>query len=473
VLHPRRPKELIVRIDLPLMKSAADMELETKGGFLELQVKDVYSLKQKLPFPVDDATGEAKYNKTLKQLTVTLQVLPWKPEEIEREIEVVKAEQQKWQEEQEKLSAEARKREEEEAKRVVKKGFLTGAGSGKGASTSEAGKGSKAPAIEDYQDVVIVERDGDVSCAVDAPEEKKKPLIEDLGECCIDRGSAATLEEVDGGTPLVNFRQNDQNVTMIVRVSNIEEKSVKADFTQTKVSLEFVATASANGKEVRTRYRHVLHPFADIDPLNCRHDVSGGNMVVILKKQACEKWATYTGVERDVPPPAPPAADAKSKDAGEEGKREKEKEQGGEGAEDGKHVRWADDVGDGAAAEASKNKSVPSTPPTQDASAVGGVDCKKEEENEEVQEGDDDFSPAKSYSGSREGFVFKMCSKGLGYYRDTYVAPAQTADDADGEGGASDEVLTAQKEQADKMMEAYKKAMPKLGFANNLMFELD
>ena len=454
------------------MKSAADMELETKGGFLELQVKDVYSLKHKLPFPVDDATGEAKYNKTLKQLTVTLQVLPWKPEEIEREIEIVKAEQQKWQEEQEKLAAEAKKREEEEAKRVVKKGFLTGAGGGKGASSSEAGKGSKAPAVEDDQDVVIVERDGDVGGvggAADASEDKKKPLIQDLGECRTDLGSAATLEEVDGGSPSVNFRQNDQNVTMIVRVANIEERSVKADFAQTKVTLEFVATAPANGKGVRTRYRHVLHPFADIDPLNCRHDVSAGNMVVILKKLACEKWATYTGMERDVPPPAPIDADVKSEDIDKEGK--KEKEHCGEGAEDGKHVRWADDVADGAPAKASQEKSAPSTS-TQDASAAAEVDGGKEEK-EEAREGDEDFSPAESYSGSREGFVFKMCSKGLGYYRDTYVQPAVHVGDADGEGKASDEVVTAQKEQADKMMEAYKKAMPKLGFANNLMFELD
>ncbi len=33
-----RPKQLVVKIELPLMKSAAEMSLETKGGFIELEV---------------------------------------------------------------------------------------------------------------------------------------------------------------------------------------------------------------------------------------------------------------------------------------------------------------------------------------------------------------------------------------------------------------------------------------------------
>ena len=42
----RRPKELVIKLELPLMKSAADMELDIKGGFLEFKAKDAgYQLR--------------------------------------------------------------------------------------------------------------------------------------------------------------------------------------------------------------------------------------------------------------------------------------------------------------------------------------------------------------------------------------------------------------------------------------------
>ena len=42
----RRPKELVIKLELPLMKSAADMELDIKGGFLEFKAKDAgYKLR--------------------------------------------------------------------------------------------------------------------------------------------------------------------------------------------------------------------------------------------------------------------------------------------------------------------------------------------------------------------------------------------------------------------------------------------
>jgi len=49
-----------------LLDSAGDMDLDIKGGFLEFKVPGVYNLRHRLPFPVDEASGDAKYNKTLK-----------------------------------------------------------------------------------------------------------------------------------------------------------------------------------------------------------------------------------------------------------------------------------------------------------------------------------------------------------------------------------------------------------------------
>ena len=80
--------------------------------------------RHKLPYPVNEDTGDAKYVKAQKLLTVTLEVLPWSKEEMDAEIAraeaalaAAAAETQRKLEEEERAAA-------EDAKRVVKKGFL-------------------------------------------------------------------------------------------------------------------------------------------------------------------------------------------------------------------------------------------------------------------------------------------------------------------------------------------------------------
>ncbi|XP_044022063.1 protein kintoun [Siniperca chuatsi] len=72
-----RPKEIVVTIDLPLLKMVADASLEVKEGRLLLESKKpAYRLELPLSYPVDEDKGEAKFNKQRGQLTVTLPVLP-------------------------------------------------------------------------------------------------------------------------------------------------------------------------------------------------------------------------------------------------------------------------------------------------------------------------------------------------------------------------------------------------------------
>lgn len=72
-----RPKEIVVTIDLPLVKSATDASLEAKERTLLLETKKpAYRLELPLAYPVDEDKGEAKFNKHTGQLTVTLPVLP-------------------------------------------------------------------------------------------------------------------------------------------------------------------------------------------------------------------------------------------------------------------------------------------------------------------------------------------------------------------------------------------------------------
>ncbi|XP_071354561.1 protein kintoun [Trachinotus anak] len=72
-----RPKEIVVTIDMPLLKSVKDTSLEVKEKSLLLDSKKpAYRLELPLAYPVDEDKGEAKFNKQRGQLIVTLPVLP-------------------------------------------------------------------------------------------------------------------------------------------------------------------------------------------------------------------------------------------------------------------------------------------------------------------------------------------------------------------------------------------------------------
>ncbi|KAL6041609.1 hypothetical protein STEG23_034740 [Scotinomys teguina] len=69
------PHELVVTIELPLLRSTEKAELEVKGKLLCLDSRNPdYRLRLSLPYPVDDGRGKAQYNKARRQLVVTLPV---------------------------------------------------------------------------------------------------------------------------------------------------------------------------------------------------------------------------------------------------------------------------------------------------------------------------------------------------------------------------------------------------------------
>ncbi|XP_038585079.1 protein kintoun [Micropterus salmoides] len=74
-----RPKEIVVTINMPLLKVVADASLEVQEGRLLLETKKpAYRLELPLAYPVAEDKGEAKFDKQRGQLTVTLPVLPSK-----------------------------------------------------------------------------------------------------------------------------------------------------------------------------------------------------------------------------------------------------------------------------------------------------------------------------------------------------------------------------------------------------------
>ncbi|XP_023581912.1 protein kintoun isoform X1 [Trichechus manatus latirostris] len=69
------PRELVVTIELPLLRSAEQAALEVTGKLLCLDSrKPDYRLRLSLPYPVDDSRGKAQFNKARRQLVITLPV---------------------------------------------------------------------------------------------------------------------------------------------------------------------------------------------------------------------------------------------------------------------------------------------------------------------------------------------------------------------------------------------------------------
>lgn len=72
------PAELVVTIELPLINSTNDVTLDVtpRNLYLSSEKPAKYKLEIALPYGVDEADGTAKFNKSTRQLVVTLPVVP-------------------------------------------------------------------------------------------------------------------------------------------------------------------------------------------------------------------------------------------------------------------------------------------------------------------------------------------------------------------------------------------------------------
>lgn len=79
-----RPKELVISIDLPKLKSAntVDLDIVENHIMLKCTTPASYELELRLPYPVDETNGTAKFDKSKSQLNVTLPVIPAQPESL-------------------------------------------------------------------------------------------------------------------------------------------------------------------------------------------------------------------------------------------------------------------------------------------------------------------------------------------------------------------------------------------------------
>ena len=73
---PKRPKELVFKVELPGVKSVKDMSLEVTRAEVILSVQKMYKLEAKLPYEVYDQKGKAKFDKKRQTLEITIPVIP-------------------------------------------------------------------------------------------------------------------------------------------------------------------------------------------------------------------------------------------------------------------------------------------------------------------------------------------------------------------------------------------------------------
>lgn len=77
-VESRRPKELVISVELPLCKSSENVVLDIfeKRLFLKSESPN-YLLDLALPFPINESGARAKFDKSKRCLNITLPVVPF------------------------------------------------------------------------------------------------------------------------------------------------------------------------------------------------------------------------------------------------------------------------------------------------------------------------------------------------------------------------------------------------------------
>uniref|UniRef100_A0A8C6RL05 Protein kintoun n=1 Tax=Nannospalax galili TaxID=1026970 RepID=A0A8C6RL05_NANGA len=244
------PHELVVTIELPLLRSAEQAALEVTGKLLCLDSRNPdYRLRLSLPYPVEEGQGKAQFNKSRRQLLVTL---PVALSAVRRDFALAPEESAAW------------------------------AGTD-GAACASAGEGpAESPEGTRVAASTVATSPG--------TEEELGPL-EDFGRDSVlppglgDEPPAGDLTMGGPGTesteplcPPLKCTQDEDSLTLLVQVPRIEPQSLHGDLTPLRYKLYFSTQDSA--------YSFSLH-FAAENTLSTEDPVisiSLNNAVIVLAK---------------------------------------------------------------------------------------------------------------------------------------------------------------------------------------------
>lgn len=233
-----RPRELVIKIELPLLKSAAQANLDIfeKRLMLESTSPAVYKLDLALPYPVDDSEGSAKFDKQNRTLTVTLPVIADKSPAMPT--------------------------------------FINGNPSAAEEEEPIVGK----PLIE----VLSNGTDGDSA----APQQNG--TIEENSAVCTTNGVDSRQvfsPHVSYTLPDFSFTQDNETVSFVLKVKNITEDSIKK-ISPSNNEIKLVCTSRGEGGF--PLHFSLFLRFAEscqVVPEHCSIDITADNVVLLLLKE--------------------------------------------------------------------------------------------------------------------------------------------------------------------------------------------
>ncbi|XP_076442629.1 protein kintoun-like [Babylonia areolata] len=256
-----RPRELVIKIELPLLKSAAQANLDIFEQRLSLESSPpaAYKLDLTLPYPVDDSKGNAKFDKQKRTLVVTLPVVPVDLPSIPS--------------------------------------FTSDDTAGTAPDTNGISSGSvnqknilpEKPLIEVLSDRTdpSVEDDEPMLQKDTQPQEQKNDGGEHL-TCpgSVSNGDSGKLfsPSVSYSLPDFSFTQDTETISFVLKVKNVAENFTK-EISPSSNEVDFVCTSQGEGG-FPMHFRIFLR-FAEsckVVPEHCTVDVTTENVVLLLLK---------------------------------------------------------------------------------------------------------------------------------------------------------------------------------------------
>ncbi|XP_077999184.1 protein kintoun-like [Glandiceps talaboti] len=310
-----RPQELVVNIQLPLLKSAKTVNLDIYEQSMVMECVEpvAYKLDVKLPYKVNENQGGAKFDKAKRCLTVTLPVLPpeipdlpsFSPEEEKKLVEELNP-------------ADSVSEDTSEVTRSMEKDSTDKVMSEEKQPRQQANN----PGTQEYQEVIATEdslmpkyitesnktnenedRDADDEnsdnareTAKDAKEHNQEPKVAMLNEGDRTMTEKTKIYEM----PDFSYRQDTDTVTFILHHCNLKPESVKKEILCGLSGIHVTMETRSEGEDVKN-YSFCVQflPNYNISP-DVAFDVLKDRAVMVIQKMTFKgNWSTFK-VGRDL-----------------------------------------------------------------------------------------------------------------------------------------------------------------------------
>lgn len=255
-----RPNELEIKIELPLLDSAKQVELDVFERRLTLSSEKPaeYKLDLNLSYPVDDEQGFARFDKNKHCLIVTLPVLP--QEQLELPFSGIRNEEPQ----EEKIL----QNQGEDVPKLIE----------------------EIPQVDDLPDLEEIDDGTEVSTSFKNEQPKSEMT------------SPLSVPKIAYGFPDFTFSQDTEAVAFVLNVWNISPDSVSITYlSSSSCQVQFVSLGSG-GFPIYYRFIVKFEEGCDIVPEHCSTDVNSANVVltILKEKKARRDWDKfYAGSSED------------------------------------------------------------------------------------------------------------------------------------------------------------------------------